>query len=345
MKNRKSNENRVPSRMGNDESSDDAAVNIKQKLKHKRDASVPNSSERKKLILIPITIAIGVCVSWLYNSWLISQVNKPLSEPAIIEASYYKSPENLDRFWGTYRSNLYFGLKTRSENPLMAGMMWFNQFNKFNQHLRHWADQNDKLAKYGWIAHDGRNFGIHDIYESADNGFSIRNSWVKRHGGRDGGDWTVRTLVSPFTRDEKAMFASIIFYFSTETTGWIKSVKKTASRSVVSGETEDVGKFQIKVELKKVKEQPHLYLDQCTGNISVVMLKDMLVREGYFSQIKTKSEDLKEYIGFNSRMSHPYDESNFIAFQVGCIFGTSFLETSFLMPGTKTEYSKCQHRF
>ena len=317
MKNRKSNENRVPSRMGNDESTDES-FEIKQKLKLKRGASLQsqNTSDRKKLVFIPITIVIAVCGSYFYNLWLISLVNKPLNEPRIINTSLYKSSENLDRFWGTYRSNLYFGLKTRSENPLMAGMMWFNQFNKFNQHLKHWADQNDKLVKYGWIAHDGRNFGIHDLYESADNGFSIRNSWVKRHGGKDGGDWTVRTLVSPFSREEKPMFVSIIFYFSTEYTGWIKSVKKSSTKSIVTGETEDCGKFQIKVEIKKSTEHPHLYLDQLTGNISTVFLKDKLVQDGYFAQIQTKSVDLKEYIALNSRMSHPTEESNFIAFQV-----------------------------
>ncbi len=326
MKNRKSNENRGPSRMGNDDSASEESVDVKQKLKLKRGASSEKtaSSERKKLILIPITIVLGVLGSYFYNIWLISLVNKPLNEPRIINASLYKSPENLDRFWGTYRSNLYFGLKTRSENPLMAGMMWFNQFNKFNQHLKHQADQNDKLVKYGWIAHDGRNFGIHDLYESADNGFSIRNSWVKRHGGKDGGDWTVRTLVSPFSREEKPMFVSIIFYFSTEYTGWITQNKKTSTKSTVFGETEDCGKFQIKVELKKSNEQPHLYLDQCTGNISTVMLKDKLVQEGYFTQIKTKYEDLKEYIGINSRMSSPLEESNFIAFQVSGILPFEF---------------------
>lgn len=325
MKNRKNNENRVSSRLGNDDSAEES-VDIKQKLKLKRGASLEKSStsERKKLIFIPITILLAVLGSYYYNIWLISLVNKPLNEPRIIDTSLYKSPENLDRFWGTYRSNLYFGLKTRSENPLMAGMMWFNQFNKFNQHLKHWADQNDKLVKYGWIAHDGRNFGIHDLYESADNGFSIRNSWVKRHGGKDGGDWTVRTRVSPFSREEKPMFVSIIFYFSTEYTGWITKSKKTSAISTIEGETEDCGKFRIKVELKNPKENPNLYLDEFTGNISTVLLKDKLVQDGYFTQIKTKSQDLKEYIGLNSRMSNSLEDSNFIAFQVSGLIPFEF---------------------
>ena len=92
-----------------------------------------------------------------------------------------------------YRPNLYFGLKTRSDDPLNVGMIWWNQFsNKFQ--MRHACDQGDGLVKYGWIAHDGRNFGIHDIYESPENAFSIRTSWAKRPGGQHGGDWTARTV-------------------------------------------------------------------------------------------------------------------------------------------------------
>ena len=56
MKNRKNNENRVSSRLGNDDSAEES-VDIKQKLKLKRGASLEKSStsERKKLIFIPIT--------------------------------------------------------------------------------------------------------------------------------------------------------------------------------------------------------------------------------------------------------------------------------------------------
>lgn len=65
-------------------------------------------------------------------------------------------------------------------------MMWFNQFNNRFQ-LRHACDQGDGLSKYGWTVHDGKNFGIHDIYESSENRFQIRNTWVKRLGGSYGG--------------------------------------------------------------------------------------------------------------------------------------------------------------
>ena len=81
-----------------------------------------------KLLLIPIGIAAGFIISWVYNSWQGGQVNMPLNIQKVVDVSSYTSKTNLDRYWGTYRSNLYFGLKTRSENSLNVGMMWFNQF-------------------------------------------------------------------------------------------------------------------------------------------------------------------------------------------------------------------------
>lgn len=88
------------------------------------------SNETSKLIFIPAAILMAVGVSIYYNNYLAAQVNTPLNEPRIINESDYKSIENLDRFWGTYRPQLYFGLKTRSPNPLLAGLMWFNQFSQ-----------------------------------------------------------------------------------------------------------------------------------------------------------------------------------------------------------------------
>lgn len=90
------------------------------------------STEFNKLILIPIALSMAIGLSIYYNNWLSSKVNVPLNEPKIVNESDYKSAENLDRYWGTYRPQLYFGLKTRSSNPLLAGLMWFNQFsNRF----------------------------------------------------------------------------------------------------------------------------------------------------------------------------------------------------------------------
>lgn len=58
--------------------------------------------------------------------------------------------------------------------------------------LRHWCEQGDNLGKYGWLQHDGRNFGLQEI---VDGPFKLTTSFVKRPGGSSGGDWTARVEV------------------------------------------------------------------------------------------------------------------------------------------------------
>lgn len=77
-------------------------------IKAKRQAAIEkkkdkSSNDQTKLLLIPITIVIAFLISWAYNRYLSGLVNTPLNEPRVINESAYKSPENLDRFWGTYR--------------------------------------------------------------------------------------------------------------------------------------------------------------------------------------------------------------------------------------------------
>jgi mannosyl-oligosaccharide glucosidase len=186
--------------------------------------------------------------------------------------------------------------------------------------FRHWCDQNDGLLKYGWIAHDGRNFGTHDVYESVLNSYSIRTTWVKRNGGKDGGDWTVRNRFSSFSAEQTPIFASAIFYFSTDYTGWIKSAKKASpTSSIIIGETKDVGKFKINVEVTQTNPDEKfnsVYLDMANGNISVAVLKESLIHNRYFVMVKTKSEQIKEYIGFRKERHETLEDSNFIAIQI-----------------------------
>jgi mannosyl-oligosaccharide glucosidase len=275
-----------------------------------------------KMMLIPIGITLGFALSWYYNSFQSAQVNTPLNVNRVVDPSSYTSQQNLDRYWGTYRSNLYFGLKTRSENPLNIGMMWFNQFNNKFQ-IRHGCDQGDGLSKYGWTAHDGRNFGIHDVYESSDNRFQIRNSWVKRSGGSHGGDWTVRTTVEKFSGDQSPpKFVSVIFYVAKNESGWIKNIERNKGERTVSGETNDLGSFKVKLSLGDVKKD--VYSDAVTGIADISILKDVLINNQFFKRKSTNSDSLREYIALKGISSGDVDSSNFIAFQVSGLIPFEF---------------------
>lgn len=56
-----------------------------------------------KLLLIPLAITIGFSISWVYNSYMASQVNIPLNIDKTVQKLSYTNQQNLDRYWGTYR--------------------------------------------------------------------------------------------------------------------------------------------------------------------------------------------------------------------------------------------------
>ena len=72
----------------------------------------------------------------------------------------------------------------------MTGLMWFPQYAPDGQlTIRHTCEQSDGLLKYGWLKHDGTNFGSQEI---VDKDFALVTDFVKRLGGDHGGDWTAR---------------------------------------------------------------------------------------------------------------------------------------------------------
>jgi hypothetical protein len=101
---------KTPKEEGNDKDQDSqpgktaSANRIKRAGSAEKTAkNAAQSNDRNKLLLIPLTIVAGVLASWVYNTYLAGLVNTPLKEPRVTNESLYKSSENLDRYWGTYR--------------------------------------------------------------------------------------------------------------------------------------------------------------------------------------------------------------------------------------------------
>ena len=145
--------------------------------------------------------ALVVIVALLGYFWQQAQLRErvytPLDTPKIISPEATLPKNDPSRFWGSYRPQNYFGLKTRSQKSPVFGLMWFSQFSGIPPTIRHWCNQGDGLLKYGWTAHDGVNFGVQEIH---DHHYSIVTEFVKRAGGSHGGDWTTRIRVLPRVR-------------------------------------------------------------------------------------------------------------------------------------------------
>lgn len=162
-------------------------------------------------------------------------------------------------FWGSYRPGNYFGLKTRDPHSLVMGLMWFfpRQLLGGGKGIRHWCDQGDDLAKYGWTKHDGKSFGIQEIYDGA---YKIETSFIKTLSGGRGGEWTARITVT--NTSSLAEDISLIWYAALDekTNGWLKAANDEIPS--IAGHTVPLGKFMVKFHPQKGKKEVPLF-----GNI------------------------------------------------------------------------------
>ena len=143
------------------------------------------------IALIGSVVYVGL---YIYTQRNLRRVVTPIDAEKVVGGADHMG--GADRFWGSYRPHVYFGLKTRSPRSPVLGLMWFSQSVQQLQ-IRHWCDHNDRLKKFGWTAHDGRTFGRQEIL---DDSYSLSTEFVKRPGGDNGGDWTSRITVKPLVR-------------------------------------------------------------------------------------------------------------------------------------------------
>ncbi|EFJ50126.1 hypothetical protein VOLCADRAFT_58521, partial [Volvox carteri f. nagariensis] len=118
----------------------------------------------------------------------------PLKAPKLTELREFDASYKDRLLWGSYRSGLYFGMRTRTPKALLSGLLWFDPDdpNTLNQmRARHEASQGDGLTTYGWKRHDGRLYGTQELIDGE---YNITLSMLKSFSPESGpgGDWSVR---------------------------------------------------------------------------------------------------------------------------------------------------------
>ena len=139
------------------------------------------------------------------------QCDLPLPPRGLLAA--LPAEHNRSLLWGTYRPNVYFGIRSRTGPvAVVAGLMWGFRDDKGELVMRHQCQESDELSRYGWSRHDGKNFGVQATHvcsclalvlsvcnalvlqeiEDKHGGVQLNTSFVKRNGGSHGGDWAAR---------------------------------------------------------------------------------------------------------------------------------------------------------
>ncbi|TWU72094.1 Processing alpha glucosidase I [Metarhizium rileyi] len=120
---------------------------------------------------------------------------------------------NESLFWGPYKPNLYFGVRSRLPESLWTGLMWgrIEDYTDVKDGLRYTCEQGEDIRGYGWDEYDARNGGIQTIHDQG-NKIDITTSFVKVPGGGNGGSWAVR-VKGELREDAPANHKIVVYYY------------------------------------------------------------------------------------------------------------------------------------
>ncbi|KAK2438021.1 mannosyl-oligosaccharide glucosidase [Trifolium repens] len=209
-----------------------------------------------KLTLIKLFLAITLFIIFfliLLHSVAESRLPRvitPFPAPKIMDLPQFQGEHKESLYWGTYRPHLYLGIRTRTPQSLMAGLMWIGVKDGSN-HLRHVCKHEDDLSAYGWGKHNGRDYG-HQVL--VDHGMILTTEFLKSKGDNSGygGDWAVRIDVQVDKskwNEEFGRDAQLFFYLADEGGNVLdlgrENLKVRESSLLASGSRTDIGDWQL----------------------------------------------------------------------------------------------------
>ncbi|KAK7399994.1 hypothetical protein VNO78_11192 [Psophocarpus tetragonolobus] len=257
----------------------------------------------------------------------------PFPAPNITDLPQFQGEHKETFYWGTYRPQLYLGLRARTPKSLIAGLMWI-VVKDGTYHLRHVCKHEDNLTTYGWTKHNGRDFG-HQVL--VDHGVTLTTEFLKskEEGSGYGGDWAVRINVQideSKWNEEFGKGAQLFFYLAEEGGSALNLSREkwnTQDSLLASGSRADIRAWQLHLKLTEDLElhysgfhTPHFH------NLSD------LVEENLASQMKQHG---RLHLSDSSD-----DSSNVLVFQI--IGGFSITTDIIFISGTDSESSRVKER-
>ncbi|TKW18493.2 hypothetical protein SEVIR_5G437000v4 [Setaria viridis] len=174
----------------------------------------------------------------------------PLSAPRMMDLPQFQGDHKESLYWGTYRPNVYLGIRSRTPLSLIAGLMWIGLKNG-QYFLRHVCQDSDELSTYGWTAHNGRDYG-HQML--VDHGLLLTTSFLKEKGEGSGygGDWAVRLGANSersSLNDAQGSTTHLFFYIADESGKSITMASHVPSSRgpvlLASGSHDEIGDWEL----------------------------------------------------------------------------------------------------
>uniref|UniRef100_M4EMK9 Mannosyl-oligosaccharide glucosidase n=2 Tax=Brassica campestris TaxID=3711 RepID=M4EMK9_BRACM len=230
----------------------------------------------------------------------IPRVITPFPAPKLSHLPMFQGDHKESLYWGTYRPQVYFGVRARTPQSLVAGLMWLgDEKDDDGKHvMRHFCENSQNLKSFGWREHNGIDFGRQELL---DQDMILETSFVKSKEGSlgYGGDWSVRiNLINKGLNDEVKRTVHLFFYLADEGGNVLNLGKNVLdlkeSSLLASGSRADVRKWQM-----HLKSEAHVETHYCgfktpdIVNLSHAVQKNLAVQENKSGrlQLSDTSED------------------------------------------------------
>lgn len=178
------------------------------------------------------------------------------------DTSVFSKASNDSLLWGPYRSNLYFGIRSRLPKSVATGLLWsrVEDFSTVQNQIRYTCEQHEGMDGYGWDAYDPRVGGVQVVHDKG-HGLDLETSFVKFDEGRGG--WGARIKGTPREDAEPQMGSqggphemktAIWFSVNVEGLGSMEALDAEANEElgyegdvILQGQTADLGEFKLKI--------------------------------------------------------------------------------------------------
>jgi len=271
---------------------------------------IKQDDRARNMLIIVATFAATVLFGWLLSHYETTKLYKPFPSTSLAVDVLKDVQRDNEMLWGTYRSHLYFGMKTRTKESLLFGLLWFSQFPKSGQlQLRYTCEQSDNLPKYGWQYHDGKTFGIQEI---VDEDFILTTEFIKLHGGTHGGDWTARFKAEARNPKDSGQVVSLLYALTNEGKERIFKTNKNDQIIQFYGETKTLGHYKIRFQTNKGKFNFTSYLSSYEEDIYNV--KDAVLGKLQYKKVKGSSQKLVGLSG--DKKDEAGRDPNFFVYQM-----------------------------
>ncbi|CAH9108499.1 unnamed protein product [Cuscuta europaea] len=262
------------------------------------------------------------------------RVITPLPAPKLMDLPMFQGEHKESLYWGTYRPQVYFGIRARSPQSLVFGLMWIGaKDGRF--FMRHVCQDSDELKTYAWTRHNGRDYG-HQVL--VDHTMTLTTSFLKSkaNGSGYGGDWTARVeahVEESVVDEESLKNMNLFFYIADEGENALtlgRGAIGSNNESVIAfGSQSDVGGWQLHLKSEDYFDihysgfrTPHIH------NLSDLVQQNLGVKARKFSVLQL-SDTLD-------------DSSNILVFQVSAKL--SFKADIIFVSGTGLQDSRVEER-